>query len=134
MDEVILDMMAVYDDLDEFIINHQYTVAAFGYDPYNAASFVSRWVSEYGEYGSEVVRQGVRTESVPMGNIKVLAERRTLIFDEALMKFSMGNAVAIEDNNGNYKLSRKRSEEKIDNVAALIDAWVAYERNREAFA
>jgi len=134
MTGAILDMMRVYDDLNEFIIDNQYTVVAFGYDPYNAKDFVDKWCSEYGEYGVEKVRQGAITESVPLGELRVLAEERLLLFDEELMKFAMGNAVVIEDNNGNMKLSKRRSSEKIDNVSALMDAWVVYKRNQEAFA
>lgn len=133
MEGNVLNMIEVYDDLDSFIIEHQYTVAAMGYDPYNAQYFKERWAMEYGEYGMEVIRQGARTESVPLGELGHLASERMLYFDEELMKFAMGNAISIEDNNGNRKLSKKRAEEKIDNVAALLDAWVAYTRNREAF-
>lgn len=133
MDGNILDMDAVEDDLIAFIDQHGYVIEALGYDPYNAKHFIERWIEEYGEYGVEKVIQGARTESVPMGEIKALAEDRALIFDEKLMSFAMGNAVAIEDNNGNYKLSKQRRDEKIDNVAALIDAWVVYKNNQEAF-
>ena len=130
---VLLEMDRIYDDLEEFIYCHRYSVSAFGYDPYNARDFVQRWVRSNGEYGVEKVIQGAKTESVPMGEIKNLARERMLIFDEEMMKFAMGNAVAIQDNNGNYKLSKRRQDEKIDNVAALIDAWVAYSRNRDLF-
>lgn len=130
---VLLEMDRIYDDLEEFIYSHRYSVSAFGYDPYNARDFVQRWVRSNGEYGVEKVIQGAKTESVPMGEIKNLAHERMLIFDEEMMKFAMGNAVAIQDNNGNYKLSKRRQDEKIDNVAALIDAWVAYSRNRDLF-
>lgn len=130
---VLIEMDRIYDDLEEFIYNHRYSVSAFGYDPYNARDFVQRWVRSNGEYGVEKVIQGAKTESVPMGEIKNLARERMLIFDEEMMKFAMGNAVAIQDNNGNYKLSKRRQDEKIDNVAALIDAWVAYSRNRDLF-
>ena len=130
---VLLEMDRIYDDLEEFIYGHRYSVSAFGYDPYNARDFVQRWVRSNGEYGVEKVIQGAKTESVPMGEIKNLARERMLIFDEEMMKFAMGNAVAIQDNNGNYKLSKRRQDEKIDNVAALIDAWVAYSRNRDLF-
>ena len=130
---VLLEMDRIYDDLEEFIYSHRYSVSAFGYDPYNARDFVQRWVRSNGEYGVEKVIQGAKTESVPMGEIKNLARERMLIFDEEMMKFAMGNAVAIQDNNGNYKLSKRRQDEKIDNVAALIDAWVAYSRNRDLF-
>ena len=130
---VLLEMDRIYDDLEEFIYGHRYSVSAFGYDPYNARDFVQRWIRSNGEYGVEKVIQGAKTESVPMGEIKNLARERMLIFDEEMMKFAMGNAVAIQDNNGNYKLSKRRQDEKIDNVAALIDAWVAYSRNRDLF-
>lgn len=133
MEGAILDMMRVYDDLVQYIDAHQYTVVAFGFDPYNAKDFVTKWIENHGEYGVEVVRQGVRTESVPLGELKMLAGERLLLFDEALMKFAMGNSVVIEDNNGNRKLSKKRASEKIDNVAALMDAWVVYKQNQEAF-
>lgn len=132
-DSTVLDMDEVFDDLDSFILEHNYDVSALGYDPYNATHFIERWETENGSYGLEKVRQGARTESAPLGEIKHLAENRELIFDEKLMSFAMGNSVAIEDNNGNYKLSKKRAIEKIDNVAALLDAWVAYKNNREAF-
>lgn len=129
----ILNMMDVYEDLDRYIIEHEFTVISFGYDPYNAREFVERWSVENGEYGVTKVIQGARTESVPLGELKILARERLLIFDEELMKFAMGNSVAIQDNNGNYKLSKLRSDEKIDNVSALMDAWVAYKRYQEAF-
>ena len=134
MEGAILDMMKVYDDLDAHIMANQYSIVGFGYDPYNAKDFVEKWVQNYGSYGVEVVRQGVRTESVPLGELKNLANQRLLLFDEALMKFAMGNTVVIEDNNGNRKLSKRRADEKIDNVAALMDAWVVYKMNQEAFA
>ena len=133
MPGTLLEMDIIYEDLETFIYNHRYSVSAFGYDPYNAKDFVSRWIRSNGEYGVEKVIQGAKTESVPMGEIKKIARERLLIFDEELMKFAMGNAVAIQDNNGNYKLDKHRSDEKIDNVAALIDAWVAYKRNRNIF-
>ena len=133
MPGVILDMERVYDDLYNFVYQHKYTVYAFGYDPYNAREFVERWIRDNGEYGVEKVIQGAKTESVPMGELKNLAMERMLIFDEELMEFAMGNTIAIQDNNGNYKLSKRRSYEKIDNVAALIDAWVAYKRNQDLF-
>lgn len=133
MEEPILDMMKVYEDLDEHIMANQYTVVAVGYDPYNATDFMAKWCSEYGSWGVDKVKQGARTESVPLGEIKILAEQRMLLFDEELMKFAMGNAITIQDNNGNLKLDKKRREEKIDNVAALMDAWVAFKRNQEAF-
>ena len=129
----ILDMTAVYEDLIKFIEEHNYDINAMGYDPYNAQVFVQNWISYFGEYGVEKVIQGARTESVPMGEIKNLSESGDLLFDEELMSFAMGNAVALQDNNGNYKLDKRRREEKIDNVAALIDAWVIYKRYQEAF-
>lgn len=129
----ILDMMDVYDDLFDYVNRNEYIVNTFGYDPYNAASFVDRWSAENGDYGITKVIQGVKTESVPLGELKNLAEFRCLIFDQELMKFSMGNTVAIEDNNGNYKLSKRRAEEKIDCVAAMLDAWVAYKRFQEVY-
>ena len=134
MDGTNLNMDEVYDVVDEFILAHGYEVITFGYDPYNSDEYVGRWKVENGEYGVEKVRQGSRTESVPLGEIKNMARDRLLIFDEEITKWTMGNAVAIQDNNGNYKLNKKRSEEKIDNVASLMDAWVAYKRNQEAFA
>ena len=129
----LLDWVAVYEDVRDYIYEHDWAVLSFGFDPYNAGAFVDRWCMENGEYGVETVRQGVKTESVPLGEIKTLAEARLLIFDEELMKFAMGNSVALQDNNGNYKLDKRRSDEKIDNVAALMDAWVAMTRNREMF-
>ena len=133
MPGTVLDWVAVYEDVRDYIHEHDWAVLSFGFDPYNAGAFVDRWCMENGEYGVETVRQGVKTESVPLGEIKALAEARLLIFDEELMKFAMGNSVAIQDNNGNYKLDKRRSDEKIDNVAALMDAWVAMTRNREMF-
>lgn len=133
MDGAVLNMMEVYRDLDDFILSHDYTVISFGYDPYNAKDLVDKWVTEHGEYGVTKVIQGARTESVPLGELGHLASERLLLFDEELMKFAMGNAIAVEDTNGNRKLSKKRDSEKIDNVAALLDAWVAYKRFQEAF-
>ena len=133
MEGAVLNMVDVYRDLDQFIIDHQYTVVAFGYDPYNARELVELWGKEHGDYGLTVVRQGARTESVPLGELGSLASERLLLFDEELMKFAMGNSIAVEDTNGNRKLSKKRDSEKIDNVAALLDAWVAYKRFQEAF-
>ena len=129
----ILDMMEVYDDLDRFIQSSEYDVRALGYDPYNAKEFVARWEGENGPFGIEKVIQGAKTESVPLGEIKIMSEERLLIFDQALMSFTMGNAITLEDTNGNRKLLKKRQDEKIDNVAALMDAWVAYKLNKEAF-
>lgn len=133
LDGTVLDMTEVYDDLDAFIMANEYDVRCLGYDPYNAKEFVLRWIAENGEYGVEKVIQGARTESVPLGELKILAEERKLIFDEALMSFAMGNAVTLEDTNGNRKLLKKRAEEKIDNVSAMMDAYVAYKANKEAF-
>ena len=133
MPGTVLDWVAVYEDVRDYIHSHDWAILSFGFDPYNAGAFVDRWCMENGEYGVETVRQGVKTESVPLGEIKALAEARLLIFDEELMKFAMGNSVALQDNNGNYKLDKRRSDEKIDNVAALMDAWVAMTRNREMF-
>ena len=129
----ILDMMQVYDDLDEFIIRTDYDVRCFGYDPYNAKEFVERWERENGAYGIEKVIQGAKTESVPLGELKKLAEERMLLFDEGLMTFTMGNCITIEDTNGNRKLYKNRYDAKIDAVAAMMDAFVAYKHNREAF-
>lgn len=129
----ILDMMEVYDDLDAWIETCKYDVRSFGYDPYNAKEFVTRWEAENGPFGIEKVIQGARTESVPLGELKILAEERLLIFDEELMSFTMGNAITMEDTNGNRKLLKRRQDEKIDNVSALMDAWVAYKAHKEAF-
>lgn len=134
MEGTVLDMMEVYDDLEQFIESNNYEVFCFGYDPYNAKEFVERWSAENGEFGLVKVPQGARTESVPLGELKILAEQRMLIFDQNLMSFAMGNAVTLEDTNGNRKLLKKRHEEKIDNVAALMDAYVAYKLNKESFA
>lgn len=133
MDCTVLDMMQVYDDLDNFISENEYDVRAFGYDPYNAKDFVARWESENGPFAIEKVIQGARTESVPLGELKKLSEERMLIFDQTLMTFAMGNCIALEDTNGNRKLLKKRYEQKIDAVAAMLDGYVAYKINREAF-
>ena len=133
LDGTVLDMMMVYDDLDAFIESSTYDVRCLGYDPYNAKEFVTRWEAENGPYGVEKVIQGARTESVPLGELKILAEQRGLLFDESLMSFAMGNAVTLEDTNGNRKLMKKRAEEKIDNVSAMMDAYVAYKAFKEAF-
>ena len=129
----VLDMMDVYDDLDRFIQMQAYDVRSFGYDPYNAKEFVTRWEQENGPYGIEKVIQGARTESVPLGELKILAGERQLIFDEDLMQFAMGNAITLEDTNGNRKLLKTRYQDKIDNVSALMDAYIAYKLNKEAF-
>lgn len=133
LEGTILDMDVVYDDLDGFIENSEYDVRCFGYDPYNAKAFVERWERENGEFGVEKVIQGSKTESVPLGELKTLAEERLLLFDESLMQFCMGNCITMEDTNGNRKLLKKRYDQKIDSVAALLDAWVAYKLNKEAF-
>ena len=133
LDGVILDMMEVYEDLDKFIEDSGYDVRAFGFDPYNAKEFVARWELENGPFGIEKVIQGVKTETVPLGDLKNLSEERMLLFDEELMKFAMGNAITLEDTNGNRKLYKKRQEHKIDNVAAMMDAFIAYTLNKEAF-
>ena len=133
LDGTVLDMMEVYEDLDKHIIDHGYDVRCFGYDPYNAKEFVERWQLENGPYGIEKVIQGAKTESVPLGELKNLAEERLLIFDESLMTFAMGNCITIEDTNGNRKLLKKRHDQKIDNVAAMMDAYVAYKLNKDAF-
>lgn len=133
MEGTVLDMMEVYDDLDNHITKNEYDVVSFGFDPYNAKDFVQRWESENGPFGIEKVIQGARTESVPLGELKKLAEDKLLLFDEELMSFCMGNCITIEDTNGNRKLLKRRHDEKIDNVAALMDAFVAYKVNRDAF-
>lgn len=133
LEGTILDMMDVYDDLDRFINSESYDVRSLGYDPYNAKEFVERWERENGPYGIEKVIQGAKTESVPLGELKTLSGERLLIFDQALMQFAMGNAITLEDTNGNRKLLKKRQDEKIDNVAAMLDAYVAYKANKDAF-
>ena len=126
-------MIQVYEDLDGYITEVEYDVRCFGYDPYNAKDFVERWVNENGPFGVEKVIQGAKTESVPLGELKKLAEQRLLLFDEELMTYTMGNCIAMEDTNGNRKLLKKRYEHKIDAVAAMMDAYVAYKLNRDAF-
>lgn len=133
LEGTILDMMEVYDDLDKHIQDSKYDVRTFGFDPYNAATFVQRWEAENGPFGIEKVIQGAKTESVPLGELKILSEERLLIFDQDLMSFTMGNAITIVDTNGNRKLLKKRQDEKIDNVSALMDAYIAYKANKEAF-
>ena len=133
LDGTILDMMEVYDDLDRHIQTENYDVRTLGFDPYNAKEFVSRWEAENGPFGIEKVIQGSKTESVPLGELKKLSEQRLLFFDQQLMSFAMGNAITLEDTNGNRKLLKKRQDEKIDNVAALMDAFVAFKLNKEAF-
>ena len=129
----VLDMMDVYDDLDKFIQDCKYDVRCLGFDPYNAKEFVTRWETENGPYGIEKVIQGAKTESVPLGELKTLSEERMLIFDQELMSFAMGNAITLEDTNGNRKLLKKRYEQKIDSVAAMMDAWVSYKLNKDQF-
>lgn len=133
LEGTILDMMQVYDDLDNYIMNCQYDVCCFGYDPYNAKEFVERWEQENGPFGIEKVIQGAKTESVPLGELKKLAEEKMLLFDEELMSFAMGNCITLEDTNGNRKLLKKRYEQKIDAVAAMLDAFVAYKANKDMF-
>nr|DAD97146.1 MAG TPA: Large Terminase [Siphoviridae sp. ctSWe10] len=133
LDGTVLDMMQVYEDLDDHIIKLGYDVRAFGFDPYNAKEFVERWERENGPFGIEKVIQGAKTESVPLGELKKLSEERMLLFDEELMCFAMGNCITLEDTNGNRKLMKKRHEQKIDAVAAMMDAYIAYKANKEAF-
>ena len=133
MNGTVLDMMEVYEDLDNHITERDYDVRCFGYDPYNAKDFVDRWERENGPFGIEKVIQGAKTESVPLGELKKLAEDRLLIFDEELMTFAMGNCITLEDTNGNRKLYKKRYDQKIDSVAAMMDAYIAFKLNRDAF-
>ena len=133
LDGAVLDMMEVYDDLDNFIITSDYDVVCFGFDPYDSKDFVAKWQTENGPYGIEKVIQGAKTESVPLGELKKLAEERLLLFDEELMSFCMGNCIVLKDTNGNRKLFKKRNDKKIDSVAAMMDAYVAYKLNREMF-
>lgn len=132
-DGTVLDIHAVYEDLDDYIIRSEYDVISFGFDPYNARDFVERWEKENGPYGIEKVAQGAKTESVPLGELKKLSEERLLLFDQSLMSFAMGNAIVLEDTNGNRKLSKMRRDEKIDNVSALMDAYVAYKLHKEDY-
>ena len=133
MEGAVLDMMLVYDDLDSYITSNDYDVRCLGYDPYNAKEFVNRWENENGPFGIEKVIQGAKTESVPLGELKKLAEERMLMFDESLISFTMGNCITLQDTNGNRKLYKKRQDEKIDAIAAMLDAYVAYKINRENF-
>lgn len=133
LDGAVLDMDEVYDDLDKFIIDSQYDVRCFGFDPYNAREFVNRWISENGEFGCEKVIQGAKTESVPLGELKKLSEERLLLFDQYIMQFTMGNCIVLQDTNGNKKLLKRKHEQKIDNVSAMMDAYVAYKLNKDAF-
>lgn len=129
----VLDMEEVYDDLEKFYLEQSYDIRCIGYDPYNAKAFIERWERENGPYGIEKVIQGVKTESVPLGELKILAEQRMLLFDQSLMQFAMGNSISLEDTNGNRKLLKKRYDQKIDPVAAMMDAYIAYKANRDAF-
>ena len=133
MPGTVLDMMQVYDDIDDHILKREYDVRCFGFDPYNAQAFVERWERENGPFGIEKVIQGAKTESVPLGELKKMAEDRLLLFDELLIQFTMGNCITLEDTNGNRKLFKKRYDQKIDAVSALMDAYIAYRRNPEAF-
>ena len=133
LEGTVLDMMEVYEDLDNHIVESGYDVRCFGYDPYNAKEFVERWSSENGPFGIEKVIQGAKTESVPLGELKKLSEARMLLFDEELMTFAMGNCITMEDTNGNRKLLKKRYEQKIDAVAAMMDAYIAFKLNKDAF-
>jgi phage terminase large subunit-like protein len=133
LEGTVLDMFQVYEDLDDHVTQRGYDVRCFGFDPYNAKEFVERWESENGPFGIEKVIQGAKTESVPLGELKKLAEERMLLFDEELMTFAMGNCITLEDTNGNRKLLKKRNEQKIDPVAAMMDAYVAYKQNKDAF-
>ena len=133
MDGTVLDMMKVYEELDNYILERQYDIRAFGYDPYNAKDFIERWERENGPFGIEKVPQGARTESVPLGELKKMAEDRLLLFDEQIMMFAMGNCIVLEDTNGNRKLYKKRYDQKIDPVASTMDAYIAFKNNREAF-
>jgi len=133
MEGAILDYEEIYEDIDKFILNQEYDVRCFGFDPYGAKEFVERWESENGPFGIVKVIQGVKTESIPLGELKKLAEERMLVFDQDLMSFTMGNAITLEDTNGGRKLSKKRSDQKIDSVSALMDAYIAYKANKDAF-
>lgn len=133
LDGTVLDMDEVYEDIDKYVIDSEFNVLAFGYDPYNAKAFVARYEAENGPFGIEKVIQGARTESVPLGELKKLSGERFLIFDQLLMQFAMGNAITLEDTNGNRKLLKKRYEQKIDPVSALMDAYIAYKLHKEQF-
>ena len=133
LEGTVLDMMEVYEDLDNHIAERGYDVRSFGYDPYNAKEFIDRWERENGPFGIEKVPQGSRTESVPLGELKKLSEERMLLFDESIMSFAMGNCIVMEDTNGNRKLLKRRYEAKIDPVASMMDAFIAFKVNREAF-
>ena len=133
LEGTVLDMMEVYDDIDKHIVECEYDVRCFGYDPYNAKEFIARWETENSPFGIEKVIQGARTESVPLGELKKLSEDRMLLFDEKLFMFTMGNCITMEDTNGNRKLLKQRYDHKIDAVASMMDAYVAYKLNKDAF-
>ena len=133
MEGTVLDMDEVFEDVDKHVIDSEYDVRCVGYDPYNAKTFIGRWEAENGPFGIEKVPQGARTESVPLGELKKLSEQRKLLFDESIMNFTMGNCITIEDTNGNRKLLKRRYDEKIDSVAAMMDAYVAWKANKDAF-
>lgn len=133
LEGTVLDMTEVYDDLDQYISDSQYDVCCMGFDPYNARAFVERWEQENGPFGIEKVIQGSKTESVPLGEIKKMAEEKLLDFDQSIMSFCMGNCITMEDTNGNRKLLKKRGDQKIDSVAALLDAYVAYKLHKDEF-
>ena len=133
LEGVTIDMDQVYEDLSKYIDQCQYTVQCFGYDPYNARAFVEKWEAENGQWGVEKVIQGAKTESVPLGELKKLAEERMLAFDQSIMQFTMGNCITLEDTNGNRKLLKRRRDQKIDNVAAMMDAYVAYKLHKDMF-
>ena len=133
MEGTVLDLDIVYDDLDKHIEDSQYDVRSVGYDPYNAKGFIERWTKENGEFGVVKVIQGARTESVPLGELKKLAEERKLIFDEGMVQFTMQNCIVLEDTNFNRKLYKAKREDKIDAVAAMMDAFISYKQNRDAF-
>ena len=133
LEGITIEMDQVYEDMQKFIESCQYDVRCFGYDPYNARFFVEKWETEYGSYGVEKVPQGSRTESVPLGELKKLSEERMLLFDQAIMQYTMGNCIALQDTNGNRKLYKRRHDEKIDNVAAMMDAYIAYKAYKDVF-
>ena len=133
MEGVVLNMVDVYDDLMKHIEDRQYDVLTIGYDPYNAEEFINKWAAENGPFGIEKVIQGAKTESVPLGELKQLSEERLLLFDEIMMSFTLGNCITLEDTNGNRKLFKMRRDQKIDAVAAMMDAYIAYKRNKEMF-
>lgn len=128
-----LKMRDVYDDLNDYILEHNYEVLSFGYDPYNADEFVPKWIQDNGPFGVNKVIQGKRTESVPLGELKLMAHNRQILFDQSMMQYTMGNCIAIEDNNGNRMLLKRRHQDKIDSVAAMMDAYISYKLNEEEF-